>query len=83
MKRGGPSCKLWPWAGLARCLRLSFSSWPIPAPTGSLPKWVVNKSSQFLAPKVSGFVLWGTGGGGGRNGTDGQVAVGRGSVSSG
>lgn len=26
-----------------------------PAPIGSLPKWVVNKSSQFLAPKVSGL----------------------------
>lgn len=40
--------------GGARCLRPPF----ILAPIGSLPKWVVNKSSQFLAPKVSGFELW-------------------------
>lgn len=44
--------------GGARCLRPPF----ILAPTGSLPKWVVNKSSQFLAPKVSGFDF-GRGGG--------------------
>ncbi|KAL0629584.1 START domain-containing protein 10 [Plecturocebus cupreus] len=28
-------------------------------PKGSLPKWVVNKSSQFLAPKVSGLGILG------------------------
>lgn len=32
----------------------NFSFFPPPNPSGSLPKWVVNKVSQYLVPQVSG-----------------------------